>query len=463
MTTGRIQRTEEERRQRPINRVQAIYPLRAYVSEMDANRAKAEQEGRPVGWLMYEPFARHFCNAMDIETVFPENYAGICANDGAAIPYIDRSTADGFPNYLCGYLTNTYGYAHRMKDLDDIPPEAPRGGMPKPAFLLMSSSGCDPRCKGFASLGRYMDTPTYTLECPMPGEREGLLPGAYERDVKYMVKNVRDFCAFLERLLGKKMPWDKVEEDLANCMAMDAAWYEVTDQMRMARPCPMNAKDHFTAMTAVFFNTPEPAKLRELVRSVHDEVQDRIDKGISGINRPEKYRVAYAGLGPWANMNILDMLADRSWNFPREGYHPPDPIDLSRVKDPVEKVVRYRYQGLERQIGNRFPPEMAAQIKKEIMEKGFSNRANTTVWDAWRYQLDGVVIACNFSCRPTAGRAMIIQYQLMEQYKVPSIVIWTDMIDSRILDVDAFMKRCEALEETMDYYKEERKKIGLPW
>ncbi|MDO8688109.1 MAG: 2-hydroxyacyl-CoA dehydratase family protein [Dehalococcoidales bacterium] len=455
--------TVEVKRTRPVNRVQTIYPLRAYVSEMDENRKNAKQEGRPIAWCMYEPFSRHFFNAMDVETVFVENYAGICANADAAIPYIERAYADGFPSYLCGYLTNTFGYTSRMTDLGDIPPEAPRGGMPKPDLLLDSSMGCDARCKGFPALARSLNTPLFTLEAPMPGQREALMPGAYERDVQFLVKNLRDFVAFLERLLGKKMPWDRVEQDLANCMAMDAAWFEITDEMRKARPCPMNSRDHYTAMTAVFFNTPEPKKLLDLVRNVHDEVQDRVNRGIAGINRPEKYRVSFNGLGPWANMNLLDDLADWGWNFVREGYHPPDPIDLSWVKDPIERVVRYRYQGLARQLDNNFSPEEAAEVKAEIMEKGFSHRANPAVADAKNYQLDGVILYENFSCRPTATATFLSQYQLMEQYKVPSLIVEADMIDKRFLDVEALMKNCETLQETMDHYKGERKKMGLPW
>lgn len=462
-TTGRIHRTEEEIRKRPINRMQTMYAVRAYADEMYKRLEQAGKEEKPVAWCMAEPFARHIFNAMDIETIFPENYAGICAAAEQAIPYIDRAIDDGFPNYVCGYLTNTFGYAARMQDLDDIPPEAPRGGMPKPVLLLMSSMACDARNKGFASLGRYMDTPEYTLECPTPGQREQLLPGAYERDVQYLVKNVNDFIAFLEKLMGQKCDLDRVNEDLMNTMRLENAWHEVTDEMRKARPSPMNARDHLACMTTLFFNTTEPDKLLELVGNMRDEVQHRLDNGIAGINRPEKFRLSFSGLGPWANMDLFDMWADKGWNFPREGYHPPDPIDLSHIKDPVEKIVRYRYQGLENALNNDCSPEEVTEIKKEIMEKGFSSRAAPGVRDAKNYQLDGVIQYCNFSCRPTATNTLLSQYQLMDAYKVPSIVVEADMIDKRVLDVDALMQKCEAFEETMDHFKEERKKDGLTW
>ena len=464
MTTGRIQRTEEEMRTRPVNRLQTMYPIRAYADEMYARAEQKGKEGRPIAWCMFEPFTKHIFNVMDVETIFTENYAGICANDDAAIPYIDRAVADGFPGYLCGYLTNIFGYAGRMQELDyEIPPEAPRGGIAKPILLLDSSMGCDARAKGYSGLGRYLGAAVYTLDCPTPGQREGMMPGAYEHEVKTIVQNLRDFIEFMEHLLGTKLDYDKLDEDVSNHIKLDAVWFAATDELRTARPGPVNSRDHFACMTSLFFNPSEPERLLELVQNMYDETKHRVDNGISGINREEKYRMSFSGLGPWANMNLLDMWADKGWNFVREGYHPPDPIDVSSVTDPVEKIVRYRYQGLERSIDNSFSPEEAAEVKKEVMDTGFSHRANPGISDAKNYQLDGVIQYCNFSCRPTATSTSISQYQLMEAYKVPSLIVEADMIDKRVLDVDDLLKRCEAFEETMDHYKEERKNLGMPW
>lgn len=454
----------ETSRKRPVNRLQTVYALRALTDKQYEDTRKAAEAGKPVAWCMVEPWHGSLLNAMGIESVYPESYASVCSAAGAAKAYLDRSESEGFPSTLCGYLQNVLGYADRMiNDLGgDIPPEAPRGGMPKPALIIGNSGGtCDARYKGFQALGRYLDCPVWITESPSPSPREALLPGAYERDVQFIMEHLRQFIAFLEKLVGKKFDYDAFEEDLDHQMEMNAVWYNITDELRTTRPCPMNSRDHYSAMQSVLMRTTDPVGVKKLFENMRDEVQHRIDNQIAGINYPEKYRMSFQGLGPWSHMQIFDILAPRGWNFVREGYHPQPPIDLSWVKDPLEKLVRYRRRGLEWNIDHDFKPAEAAKVKKEIMEKGFSDELATV--DARDYQLDGVLMQTSLTCRLTSCRTGLTIDRLMKATKVPVLLYYGDMIDARLVDVDALMKRCEAFEETMDYYKEERKKIGLPW
>ena len=449
---------------RPINRLQTVYAVRALTDKQYADTQKAKEEGKPIAWCMVEPWHRSFLNAMDIESVYPESYASVCSAAGAAQPYLDRSESEGFPSSLCGYAQNTIGYADRLSnDMGgEIPPEAPRGGMPKPDLIIGNSGGtCDARYKWFQAMGRYLDCPIWITESPSPGQKEGLMPGVYERDNQFVIEHLKQFVDFLEKLFKKKFDWDKFAEDVDHQIAMNDVWYHVTDELRMARPGPMHARDHYSAMQSVLMRTTDPMAVKKLFENMGEEIQHRIDNGIAGINFPEKYRVAHQGLGPWSHMRIFDNLAAMGWNFPREGYHPRPPIDLSDVKDPLEKLVRYSRRSVEWGIDNDFEPEEAAEIKKEIMEKGFSHKP--FVVDARDYQLDGVLMQTAVTCRMTSCRTGLTIWRLMNEAKVPVLLYYGDMIDERLTDVDELLRRCEAFEETMDHYKEERKKAGMSW
>ncbi len=454
-----------EVKKRPINRLQSMYALRAEMDKQYQDALNAQKEGRPVAWCMAEPFATPFLNAMDIDSVYTENYATHCAATGAAAAYVDRSEAEGFPTTLCGYAQNTMGYTARMLELGQIPPEAPKGGMPKPILLIGQCGGtCDARYKWYQALGRYLDAPVWVTETPLAGlqgQRELLMPGRYEHNVKFMVEHLREFVAFLERMMGRKFDYDKFEAGLNETMEMNVLWSEITDELRKARPSPMNSRDHFSAMASSLFRTTEPGRVKQLYKNMNDEVRYRIEHGISGINTEEKYRTFFTGLGPWHGLALFDRLAERGWNFVREGYHPPLPIDLSWVKDPIEKLVRYRERSLEWQIEHDFEPKEAAEVKKEIMEKGCSDKL--AVAYARDYQLDGVIFHTALTCRLTSCRTGLTQYRLMKVWKVPSIIVFGDMVDARLFDLQDFLRKCEAFEETMDYYKEVRKKEGLPW
>ena len=455
-----------ETRKRPINRLQTVYALRALRDEQYEETRQAAKEGRQVAWCMTEGYASPFLNAMGIQSVYTENYATQCAAAGVAQTYLDRAEAEGYPSTLCAYALNTFGYTARMmQDTDgEIPPEAPMGGMPKPDLLIGSAGAtCDARYKWYQALGRYLDAPLWIMQTPGAGQREALLPDAHERDVQFVIQGLREFVAFLEQFTGRKFDYDKLNQDIDSTNEMNEAWYQVTDELRRARPCPMNARDHYTAMNASLFRTTNPQGVKDLYRNMVEEIQHRIDSGIAGINYPEKYRVAFHGLGPWHSMSIFDNLAERGWNFVREDYHPHAPMDVSGIKDPIEKLVRFRRRGLEWTLNNNFEPDEITEIKREIMENGFSDKIDGNVMESRNYQLDGVIIHTAITCRMTSCRTGLQQHRLMNVGNVPSMLIMGDMIDARLFDMNDFMKKAEAFEETMDHYKEERKEIGLPW
>jgi len=453
---------KQEVKKRAINRLNSMYALRAQVDKFYTDSQEAEKAGMPTAWCMLDGgYGGPFLSAMNIKSVFPENFGTVCAASGAAAPFLERSAAEGFPDHLCGYARNCLGYTARMVELGDIPPEAPQGGMPKPILLLSSGMLCDARYKWFQALGRYLDAPVWTLEFPIPGARESLVEGAHDRNVSFVVKELKEFAAFLERLLGKKMDWDRFEKELDDTIKMDAVWWEV-NELRKAIPGPMHSRDFWSSMAASVLSTTDPQGVTDLYRKMYDEVKYRVDNKISAINYEEKYRMVFLGLPPWHALGFFDQLAERGWNFVIEGtYHPPRPIDLSKVKDPVERMVRYRNQGLARQIGTEFEPEEAAEIKEEIKKKGFSNKLSGIL--VRNYKCDGAFLHTLLTCRGTSAPLLNLRNQMMEVWKVPSLAIEGDIVDTRLFDPVDAMRKAEAFEETMNHYKKIRQEQGLGW
>ena len=450
---------------RPINRLKSMYPLRALVDETYKDTLAAARAKRPVAWSMLDfGFYPPILNALQVEAVYPENYGTVCAAAGVATPFLDRSEAEGFPTHLCGYAQNCFGYSAKMfKDLGgEIPDDAPQGGMPKPVVLLSSGAACDARFKWFQALGRYIDVPVWTLESPRSSQRESMIEGAYEREVQFLLKELREFIKFMEGLVGKNIDWDRFSEDIDASMDMDAVWYAITDELRTARPCPMHTRDHFSAMNSSLFRAKDPVRVKGLYQDMYDEVKTRIENGEAGINKREQYRMAFFGLAPWHALSLFDRLAERGWNFVREDYHPTRPMpDIKQTKDPLERLVRYRHRSVSRTIEDEFPPTEARAVIAEIQEKGLSNRPNVRF--ARKFQLDGVIFHSNLTCRQMSGTQNSRQKNLLDIYKVPSLIIEGDIVDARLFDMEGTVKKCEAFEETMHHYRNVRKREGLEW
>jgi len=443
-----------EKKRKTINRLQTMYPLRALIDGMYQRSVEASKAGKPTAWCMVNWWEGDIIlKAMGIDAVYPEDYGAVCAAFGAAPAYLDRSDSDGFPTHICGYARNCIGYTALMTDLGEIPPEAPMGGMPKPQLLLSSDGLCDARYKWFQALGRYLDAPVWTLEIPHPGVKESLIEGAYQHDINFIVEELREFVTFLERLLSKKMDWAKLDELIGNTIEMNRIWHEV-NQLRKAKPCPMHSRDFWSSMPASLYIAADPKATANLYREMYDEVKGRIDNKVGALPIEEKYRLAFVELPPWHSLGFFNQLAERGWNFVYESwnYHPPKPIDLTKVSDPLERIARYTYQWLTGYYQGAF--------KAEEWWGYFAYPYLELVRD---FKCDGVFLHPLLTCRTATNHLMLVQDRLMKKLKVPSLVVEGDIVDLKLFDPADALRKAETFEETMDYYKKVRKEEGFDW
>jgi len=442
-----------EQKKKAINRLQTMRPLRANIDKTYTRMVEASKAGKPTAWCMVNWWeADPILYAMDVAGVYPENYGAVCAADGIAQVHLERCDAEGFPNYLCGYARNCIGYAARLKDFGEVPPDAPLGGMDKPMLLVNSTALCDARYKWFQSLGRYLDAPVWTVELPHPGVKESQREGAYERDINFMVEGLREFIAFLEHLLNKKMDWDKLDETVNDFIALNRLWHEI-NELRKARPCPMHSRDFWTCMTASLYPGGDLKESLKLYQDMFEEMKDRVAKKIGAVD-PEKYRLVFAELPPWHDLKIFDELAERGWNFVVESwaYHPPKPMDYSNISDPLERIAKQTYQW--------FTGYFKDALKNGEHMGYFAYPYLEFVRD---YQCDGAFLHPLLSCRTATNHLMMVQDRLMQKLKVPSMVMEGDIVDLKAFDHAGALRKAEAFEEIMDNYKQARREAGMAW
>jgi len=442
-----------EQKKRAINRLQTMYPLRANIDQMYETSAEASKAGKPTAWCMVNWWeADPILKAMDIELVYPENYGAACAAMGTAQEYLERADSDGFPTHMCGYARNCFGYAARMKDLGEIPPEAPMGGMAKPILLVSSGALCDARIKWFQALGRYLDAPVWAVELPQLGVEESQPEDASKQAIDFMVKDLREFITFLEGLLGKKMDWDKLDEIANDLIELNRVWYEI-NELRKMRPCPMHSRDFWTCMNASLYPAGDPKVSLKLYQDMYQEVKNKVGNKIGAVAE-EKYRLVFAELPPWHDLRIFDELAERGWNFVVESwaYHPPKPMDYSEISDPLERIATQTYQWLTGSFKDAFKQgEYMGYFAYPYLEY------------ARTYQCDGALLHPLLSCRTATNHLPLVQDRLLNKLKVPSLVAEGDIVDLKLFNHADTMRKAEAFEEIMDNYRRVRREEGLEW
>ncbi|MBE0617833.1 MAG: 2-hydroxyacyl-CoA dehydratase [Proteobacteria bacterium] len=444
-----------EKKPSSINKLKAMYPLRATVDESYQKGREAIAAGQPTVWSMANWWqGTAVMKAMDLEVMYPENYGAVCAADGVAQKYLQQADAAGFPTHLCGYARNNYGYTHRlMREMGgEVPPEAPLGGMPRPILLVTSSIICDARYKWFQGLGRYLDAPLYHLEMPIPGVKEFFHEGVYESCVKSAAENVREFIRFVEKLLGRRMDMDRLAEVVDDMIEMNRIWYEI-NELRKTKPCPMHSRHFWSSMPPSLYLLGNVKESIAKYQALYDELTVAVQEKRGAVTE-EKYRLGFAELPPWHSLGFFDTLAARGWNFVVESwaYHPPIPQDLSGVNDPVEKIARHALQF------NTGYYQFAKDAGSEFGYMGYPY-----VYWAKQFQLDGMFLHPLVTCRSTSTHLGYVRETLERDLHVPSLWIEGDIVDFTLFDPEEALRKAEAFEESMEHYREKRRKAGLGW
>jgi hypothetical protein len=139
-----------------------------------------------------------------------------------------------------------------------------------------------------------------------------------------------------------------------------------------------------------------------------------------------------------------------SWN-----YHAPPPLpeeERAGINDPLELLARYSYHKFNE--GAAFAYEQG--VEPTIFTSYYLQYAKD-------YRADGLFCHPLMSCRPATYTLMHLRNLLLQKMKVPSVVVEGDIVDLRVFNVDEAYAKMDAFIETMDHYREVRKKEGFDW
>ncbi|MDP2918888.1 MAG: 2-hydroxyacyl-CoA dehydratase family protein, partial [Dehalococcoidia bacterium] len=133
----------------------------------------------------------------------------------------------------------------------------------------------------------------------------------------------------------------------------------------------------------------------------------------------------------------------------------------TKYSDPIERYVRSRYRSLADNIRDEFGAEEAPALIEEVKREGTARRLRLKhIRD---YQCDGVFLHVLLSCRALSSGLSLFADQLMDLYKVPSLIVEGDIIDTSLFTPVEALKKAEAFEDTMAHYRKVRKDLGFEW
>jgi benzoyl-CoA reductase/2-hydroxyglutaryl-CoA dehydratase subunit BcrC/BadD/HgdB len=352
--------------------------------------------------------------AMDILTLYPENYGALCGARRAAVDLCQVAERSGYPADLCSYARSHIGAVLQPK-------EAPLNGMPRPDLLVCCSNICTTVLKWYQALAALYDVPLFVLDVPF----QRTTP-AEPHIVAYVTDQLREFVAWLEAHTGRRLKPDRFSAVLALSRQAVTLWQEILE-FGQHRPSPINAPDLFVAMAPVVA-LRSTHRATDCYRHLKAELEGRVTHGIGAVPG-ERYRLLWDNIAIWYRLyRFFRPFMDAGACFVADTYTNAWTIDID-LEEPLASLAR---------------AYTAVFINVDL-----PTRLRTIADLAQRFQVDGMVMHANRSCKPFSITQNEVRDGLRDELGLPVLILEADMCDARLYNEGAVRERATAFLEML--------------
>jgi benzoyl-CoA reductase/2-hydroxyglutaryl-CoA dehydratase subunit BcrC/BadD/HgdB len=401
--------TAEEKKKRKFR---SATRMREIMTEYYIEAKSAQQSGKKVAWITsggpVEPLI-----VMDAIPVYPENYGAMIGASHMGGDLCEKAEALGYSTDLCSYARADIACARENG--------GPIGGLPKPDMLICCNNICGTVLKWYEVQARYFNVPLFIFDTPFCHTE---FP---EEARRYVRSQLDEYIAFLEQTCGKAFDMTKSMEVGRLSIEGQRLWQAVLDTAAH-KPAPMTAFDAFFFL-ALIVTLRGTKTVVEFYKELLAEMKERIEQGISAIEN-ERYRLLWDNLPIWYRLKWL------SETFASHG--------ASLVADTYTTA----WCGSMKYIDeNNFVDSMAEAYTRIWLNIGIDEMVKTVLDMIDKYEVDGVVMHSNRSCKPYSFGQYDIQRMIQDQKGIPCMMIESHMNDERSFSesqtatrIDAFME-----------------------
>ena len=386
--------------------------MREIMTEYYIEAKSAQQSGKKVAWITsggpVEPLI-----VMDVIPVYPENYGAMIGASHMGGDLCEKAEALGYSTDLCSYARADIACARENG--------GPIGGLPRPDMLICCNNICGTVLKWYEVQARYFNVPLYIFDTPFCHTE---FP---EEARRYVRSQLDEYVAFLEQTCGKAFDMSKSMEVGRLSIEGQRLWQAVLDTAAH-KPAPMTAFDAFFFL-ALIVTLRGTKTVVDFYKELLAEMKERIENGISAIEN-ERYRLLWDNLPIWYRLKWL------SETFASHG--------ASLVADTYTTA----WCGSMKYIDeNNFIDSMAEAYTRIWLNIGIDEMVKTVLDMIDKYEVDGVVVHSNRSCKPYSFGQYDIQRIIQDQKGIPCMMIESHMNDERSFSesqaatrIDAFME-----------------------
>jgi bcr-type benzoyl-CoA reductase subunit B len=399
-------------------KIQSAKKMKEIMTAYYIEAKTAGETGKKVAWITsggpVEPLI-----VMDVIPVYPENHGAMIGASRMGAALYEKAEAMGYASDLCSYACS---------DIACAPINGgPIGGLPRPDMLICCNNICGTVLKWYEIQARYFNVPLFILDTPFCHTE-------YTREMrKYVRRQIDEYIRFLEEHCGKKYDYDRMKEVGKLSVTGQKLWQAVLDTT-MHKPAPMSAFDAFfhLALIVTLRGTQQAVDYYEMLLA---EMKQRITDGIGAIPN-ERYRLLWDNLPVWYRTKWL------SEKFAAQ--------DACLVADTYTSAWCGSLKYVDE---NNFLETMAECYTRIYLNIGVDEMAKTVTAMVDKYEVDGIVMHSNRSCKPYSLGQYDIQRIVEKQKGIPSLMLEADMTDERKFSESQIETRIDAFIEILQEKK----------
>lgn len=372
----------------------------------------AAASGKQVAWITsggpVEPLI-----AMDVIPIYPENHAAMIGAAKMGTDLCEKAEAMGYSRDLCSYA---------RADIACAPVDGgPIGGLPRPDMLVCGNNICGTVLKWYEAQARFFKVPLFIFDTPFCHTEFS------EEARRYVRAQVEEYLAFLEGVCGRPCDRERLGEVGRLSIEGQRLWQAVLDTAAH-KPAPLSAFDAFFHL-ALIVTLRGTATAVDYYRGLLKEMQERVAAGIGAVPR-ERYRLLWDNLPVWYRTRWLsETFAARDACLVAGTYTSAWCGSLKYLRE------------------DDFLESLAEGYSRIYLNIGVDAMAREVLAMVDKYEVDGLVMHSNRSCKPYSLGQYDIQRIVQRERGIPTLMIEADMVDERSFAEGQVETRIEAFME----------------
>jgi len=367
----------------------------------------------PVAWVA-SGFPVEVLRAHGFYTVYPENHGALCAARRMTPKLVQAAEDAGYSRDLCTYARSDIGSV--------ITGRTPLGRVPKPDVVCACGNICQTIVYWFRALADYFEVPFVLIDAPF-------VYGDFKsHHLDYVKDQLGELGDVAESVSGRPVTEARIRTVFERACEASILWDECLATARR-RPTPWTAFDQFIHMAPIVAirGTEECTRY---YRTLRDELEDRVRRGIGAV-RDERRRLL------WDNIAIWYKLRDLSRTFAENGFA----LVCATYTDAWAEMWR-NFDASDRIAST------ARMVSGVLLNRDLPNRMRTMERLIRRYEVDGVVLHSNRSCKPYSVGQYDLKDRMAQELGVKVVVIEADHAEPEAYSAEQVSTRLGAFMES---------------